>query len=268
MPPWGEEGPLHTHPEWLTAQKWEWLWVELNSIKLGAGCCQGEFPVTKRDPDTVSSWCSSPPASPVISVQFELWSWCPGLVTLCPFPCPCLLLTSPAHISFSPGQGRTRKQPWKRLEWWVLRGSQGSSKIVLYIAEIKHTIHSILTPRSKTWQRLHEYQALHKLTRYLQYPALPNWEKSWLNGNTKIHCNRKPSTSKCCPLPAAPVPHCASCLTHPITHSIFLQEIFLASVALHQRWLCRGLARSWVIPLALWCSGALPHVTGNRLIRL
>lgn len=131
---------------------------------------------------------------------------------------PFSLPSPPAHISFSPGQKRTRKEPWKRLEWWVLRSSQGSSKTVLYIAEIKHTIHSILTPRSETCQRLHGYQALHKLTRHLQYPALPNWEKSWLNGNTKTHCNRTPSMSKCCLLPlchTVPAASLTSSLTAP-----------------------------------------------------
>lgn len=127
------------------------------------------------------------------------------------------LPSPPAHISFSPGQGRTRKQPWKRLGCWLLRGSQGSSKIVLSIAEIWRIMHSILTPRSKTCQRLHEYQALCKLTRHLQYPALPNWEKSWINGSRKTHCNKTPSMSRRCPLPAAPAHPCASCFPHPVT---------------------------------------------------
>lgn len=130
-------------------------------------------------------------------------------------------------------------------------------------------MHSILTPRSKTCQRLYEYEALHKLTSHLQYPARPNWEKSRLNGNRKTHCDKTPSMSQCCPLPAAPVHPCASLFPHPITHSVFLQGAPLALVAPRQQWPCRGggMARSWVVPLAPGCYRAPPHATGNSLMR-
>lgn len=179
------------------------------------------------------------------------------------------LPSPPAHISFSPGQGRTRTQSWKKSGCWLLRDSQGSSKIVLSIAEIWYIMHSILTPRSKTYQRLHEYQALHKLDQAPAILSSAKLRKIMANCNRKTHCNKAPSICNQFQLPAAPAHPCASCFPYPITHSIFLQGTISVLVDPLQWWPCRGggLVRRWVVPLAPWCYGSPPHTTRDSLLR-